>query len=174
MIVRPATPADATGIATVHVRSWQVAYRGLLPQELLDGLSVAQRTEQWLAILAQDAGAARATFVASAGDDVLGFVNLAPSRDEDADPAVTGELIAIYARPDAIGTGVGRALMAAALDWFADAGYREASLWVLDGNARAIGFYEVAGWRADGVRKDDVLRGAPVTELRFRHVIGRS
>jgi GNAT superfamily N-acetyltransferase len=164
-------PADATGIATVHVRSWQAAYRRLLPQELLDGLSVAQRTEQWLGILAEDAGAGRATFVAAADDDVLGFVNLAPSRDEDADPAVAGELIAIYARPDALGTGVGSALMDAGLGWFADAGYREASLWVLDGNARAIRFYEHTGWRADGARKDDVLRGAPVTELRFRHVI---
>jgi GNAT superfamily N-acetyltransferase len=171
MIVRPATAADAAALATVHVRSWQAAYRGLLPQQMLDGLSVEQRTEQWRTILAEDAPAGRATFVAVGGDDVLGFANLAPSRDDDTDPGATGELIAIYARPTEFGTGVGRALMAAALEWFAGEGYREASLWVLDGNARAIGFYEHSGWTPDGTRKEDVLRGHPVTELRYRRAV---
>src|SRR5215469_6294484 len=31
-LVRPATLADADGIALVHVRSWQSAYRGKMPQ----------------------------------------------------------------------------------------------------------------------------------------------
>ena len=38
---------DAAGIATTHVASWRAAYRGLLPQSLLDDLSVDRRTEQW-------------------------------------------------------------------------------------------------------------------------------
>jgi len=36
--VRAAEPADASEIARLHVRSWQVAYRGLLPDACLDGL----------------------------------------------------------------------------------------------------------------------------------------
>lgn len=50
-VVRPARITDADGIAEVHVRSWQAAYRGLMPQEVLDGLSVAQRAEGWRRIL---------------------------------------------------------------------------------------------------------------------------
>ena len=38
--LRDATPADALDIATVHVESWQVGYRGLMPDEVLDGLSI--------------------------------------------------------------------------------------------------------------------------------------
>jgi hypothetical protein len=37
---------------------------------------------------------------------------------------------------------------------------------VLDGNERAIRFYEAAGWRADG-RKVDTFQGAEVVELAY-------
>ena len=38
MTVREAQPRDAAEVAGVHVRSWQVAYRGLFPDDYLDGL----------------------------------------------------------------------------------------------------------------------------------------
>lgn len=38
--VRPAGPGDALGLALVHVRAWQAAYPGLMPQQYLDGLDV--------------------------------------------------------------------------------------------------------------------------------------
>ena len=41
--VRPARPDDAPGVASVHVRSWQVGYRGLLAQDYLDGLRPEDR-----------------------------------------------------------------------------------------------------------------------------------
>jgi hypothetical protein len=43
--------------------------------------------------------------------------------------------------------------------------------WVPDGNARAIGFYERTGWRADGTRKPDTLADLPVIELRYRRPV---
>ena len=45
--LRDATPADALDIATVHVESWQVGYRGLMPDEVLDGLSISTRERWW-------------------------------------------------------------------------------------------------------------------------------
>jgi len=36
--VRPAIPGDAPGIGRVHVDARQAAYRGLMPDEYLDGL----------------------------------------------------------------------------------------------------------------------------------------
>lgn len=33
MRLRPAQPEDALAVARVHVRSWQAAYRGLLPDD---------------------------------------------------------------------------------------------------------------------------------------------
>jgi hypothetical protein len=45
--VRKAKVEDAFAIASVHVRSWQVAYRGQMPDEFLDGLDVEKRTSMW-------------------------------------------------------------------------------------------------------------------------------
>jgi len=35
MRIRVATPDDAEAIVDAHVRSWQVAYRGLIPDPVL-------------------------------------------------------------------------------------------------------------------------------------------
>ena len=47
MIIREPTKSDARDLAEVHVRSWQAAYKGQLPDEILDNLSVDQREQQW-------------------------------------------------------------------------------------------------------------------------------
>jgi len=49
--VRTAVVADAPFIARVHVRSWQVGYRGIMPDEVLDAISLEQREERWRQIL---------------------------------------------------------------------------------------------------------------------------
>jgi hypothetical protein len=46
-MIRKATPEDARAIAEVHVKSWRAAYRDLLPQDFLQGLSVDRREQQW-------------------------------------------------------------------------------------------------------------------------------
>ena len=47
MEIRAARMQDVPQIAVVHVRSWQAAYRGLLPQAYLDALDPAQRISRW-------------------------------------------------------------------------------------------------------------------------------
>lgn len=49
-------PWDAAGIAGIHVRAWQAAYRGLLADELLDALSVTAREAMWSDILRRSTG----------------------------------------------------------------------------------------------------------------------
>jgi len=171
MTVRPATLEDAEHLAFVHVRSWQAAYEGLLPQDYLDQLDVARRTEGWRrwlentdppgTLVADSAGAQGA-------GRIVGFAGLAPARDSDADPARTGEVWAIYLLPQAWGKGVGRELMTEALERLASQGYQDATLWVLRENARARRFYEAAGFTADGAEKLDDIAGSPVTEVRYR------
>jgi hypothetical protein len=41
MLIRLATPDDAWPIAAVDVAGWQAAYRGLMPDDYQDGLSIA-------------------------------------------------------------------------------------------------------------------------------------
>jgi ribosomal protein S18 acetylase RimI-like enzyme len=62
--------------------------------------------------------------------------------------------------------------MSAALETLARAGYREATLWVLETNARARRFYEAGGWRGDGAVRQDEVDGVLLTDLRYRHPVG--
>src|SRR5207247_7924466 len=45
--IRAAVVDDARAIAEVHVGSWRSTYRGQLPDDLLDRLSVDEREAQW-------------------------------------------------------------------------------------------------------------------------------
>jgi hypothetical protein len=58
--IRDAELRDARGLAEVHVRSWQAAYAGIVPDEDLAKLSVDQREQFWAQILSKGL---RATFV---------------------------------------------------------------------------------------------------------------
>ena len=79
----------------------------------------------------------------------------------------SGEVYAIYVRPDAWGTGSGWALMDAAVAWLADR-WQEAILWVAEENPRARRFYERYGWVAESTRVEEVVPGAEVPEVLYR------
>ncbi len=165
--VRRAVIEDAGPIAAVHVRAWQVAYRGLVGDEVLDGLSVAQREEVWRQALSGDGGLT--IYVAVSAGGIVGFcATAAPSRDDDAHDDVA-EVGAIYVEPDVWRTGVGRALMDAALAGLRAAGWRSVTLWVLAENQRARDFYARFGFDADGAVTTHELSGQ--TEVRLRRPI---
>jgi len=167
-MLRPALPSDAHALATVHVASWQRAYRGLLPDDYLDGLEVGGWRARWERSLAAADWPRRGTLVAETERGLAqGFVDVVPSRDDDAEPA-TAEVTSLYVLPDRWRAGVGTALMTAAVDALPTPGYRAVTLWVLSGNARARRFYERTGWAVDGAEKTAVVAGVPVTEARYR------
>ncbi len=146
--IREADPRDAEAIAGIHVRSWQAAYRGLLTDEYLDGLSVQERLAQHRAALSSP-GEHR-TWVAEEDGVVVGFAVTAPSQDADADER-TGELYAVYLEPDRFGRGIGRQLSHHASRDLRERGFTTATLWVLESNEGARRFYEREGWTADGL-----------------------
>jgi hypothetical protein len=57
--------------------------------------------------------------------------------------------------------------------WLAACGYSSATLWVLEGNARAIRFYEQHGWAHDGSVAEHAIAGGPSRELRYRVSLSR-
>jgi len=171
--IRPATLADVEGIGLVHVRSWQSADQGKMPQHHLDGLDPARRAEVWRRIVEETEPTRGGVLVAVAeSGGITGFASFGPSRDSDTDPQVTGEVFAIYADPDDWGTGTGRALMASTVVELARLGYADAILWVLDTNNRVRRFYALAGWEIDGANKAGGSRGFDITEVRYRKALG--
>ena len=160
--------ADLASIAEVHVRAWQETYVGQVGQGYLDGLSVDDRTRTWQEWTAGADWPNPDLWVLADDDDVVvGFATTSSSHDPDA-AASTGEVPAIYCRQRVWGRGWGRALMGAAMARLRDAGFRDATLWVLETNDRTRRFYEAAGRRWDGSSKPAVIGGQDVTELRYR------
>jgi GNAT superfamily N-acetyltransferase len=99
--------------------------------------------------------------------DVVGFSHICPTRDDDRDPATTGEITSIYLAPEAWGGGNGLALMTASIEQLTEAGYLTATLWALDTNARARRFYEIGGWRTDGATKRHDWGTFVCTDVRY-------
>ncbi len=154
MTVRKAELSDASAVASVHVRSWQAAYRGVIPDSVLDSLSVEARTSLWEHHIPSGR-----VWVALAGSEVVGFASAGPSRESDA----SSELYAIYLLPSAWSTGLGMSLATAALEDLTDV-----IVWVLEDNPRARRFYERLGFRADGVTRQETMGSAVLNELRYR------
>jgi ribosomal protein S18 acetylase RimI-like enzyme len=162
--VRTAQLHDADVIAAIHVRSWQHAYRGHMPQSFLDQLDVAARAQRWRDTLAESTNV---VFLSESAERVTGFLNLRPSRDPDA-PSGAGEIAGLYVEPDDARQGHGSALLTAALGRARALAFTRVTLWVLSGNAVARAFYEGRSFRPDGAEKQDDRWGDfTLHELRY-------
>lgn len=169
MLVRTATAADAPSIAHIHVETWRVAYRGQMPDAVLDALDVGRRTAFWEERFTQTRGV---VFVAKDGGRIMGFCDLIPSRDKDADAQAVAEIAAIYILPQHWRKGAGRALCDRALAEARGRGYKVVTLWVLASNGDARRFYEAMGFSLDGATKADrTTDGNELHEIRFRMAI---
>ena len=165
-VIRNASIDDADAIGAVVVRAWQAAYRGIMPDDYLDGLRAEQRAATWQRVLA-DLGPDRWVQVLKVGDELVGFASYGPELADVSD-GETGELYAINLDPDHWGRGLGRALLAEVTRGLADVGYHTAVLWVATGNERARRLYESEGWTAEGPARDAEILGVIVNEVRYR------
>jgi ribosomal protein S18 acetylase RimI-like enzyme len=167
VLVRLAEPKDVAEVADVHVRAWQVGYKGLVPDEYLDGLRPEERAKHYT--FGDPDPSQPITIVAVERGAICGFATIGSARD--ADVQTSGELYALYVEPAGWGRGVGRALVTAAREQLARRGFTAAVLWVLVGNERAARFYRIDGWLPDGSRRLIQVWGLTVDEVRYRRVL---
>jgi ribosomal protein S18 acetylase RimI-like enzyme len=165
--VRPATADDAEATALAHVRSWQAAYAGIVPDDILAGLdpaAMADRHRGWLP--RTDGG--RAALVVERDGAVVGFAAIGhyrgPEHDSEPDPTA-GEVFAIYVHPTHWRAGAGRALMEAAVAKLTADRPRPVRLWVFDANESARLFYQRCGFAADGAAGRFPITGAGGTSV---------
>jgi len=172
--IRLARLDDAAAIARVHIRTWQAAYRGQLPDTYLEALNdeLEARTARWQGLIAEAQARRWVQLVAEADERVIGFVTFGPSEGESNEPQI-GEVYAIYVDPMYWSRGYGRDLFAAATRGLAEAGFTVATLWVLETNTRARRFYAIAGWMADGATKTDHRGDVELREVRYRRSFSR-
>jgi ribosomal protein S18 acetylase RimI-like enzyme len=150
MLIRDATPDDAPAIAAVHVRSWQIAYRGIVPDDVLDGLSVARREADWRVWITE----ATSVLVAVEAETVIGFCGVSGS-----------EIAALYVDPPQFRAGIGSALLLASLQRLRERGVAHATLWVFQANHGARAFYARHGFEPD-TATNEAIAGTPEIRLR--------
>lgn len=159
--VRAATADDARAIVDVRISSWRATYGEYLPDHVWDEIDPAVAATRLAQRLADGS---RAALVAEVDGAARAYAAYGACRDDDLPDA--GEVQAIYAHPDHWSTGLGRALLPATIEAL---GVRPIVLWVLEANERARRFYEIAGFRSDGMRKQaDLLGGVQLPEIRYR------
>lgn len=169
---RPARVEDSPRLAQVHLQTWKAAYRELLSARFLAELSTS--VPRRIAVL-EDAIAARKmnVWVAHTATEIVGWASFGSSRDVEA-AATTGELRALNVVPRAWARGVGSGLWQAARRVLLDEGYACATVWVVEGNVRAVRFYEAAGFSLEPLSAMTVEEyGEPLPLVRYRVRLGR-
>ena len=168
--IRWAGPDDSQAIAEIHVCAWRAAYEGIVPAEVLEGLSVADRAVRHRARIAENPNRMA---VAKADGRILGFAALGDCRDDDKPGERTGEVFAIYVDPSRWREGIGGKLLVWAEAELCGRDKREVVLWVLRANAASRRFYQAHGYRPDGTQKTLTI-GDEIEAVRYAKVLSGS
>jgi GNAT superfamily N-acetyltransferase len=167
LTIRDAEPEDAIEVAQVHIRAWQAAYRGLLPDAFLDALRAEERATRYS--FGSTDSERPDTILAMDNQAIRGFATVGQSRDADAPAA--GELHALYIDPPHWKEGIGTLLMEHGYTRLRTQGFEEAILWLLIGNKRAERFYRADGWTPDGSSRHEDVWGVGSDVIRFRRAL---
>lgn len=124
-------------MADLHHRCWLEGYVGLVPAGVLERLDVQDRLQAWTQKL--DEGAHPTTVLVDEHDRAIALVRVEGST-----------IVAVYVDPDHWGSGLGHRLVQEGERLLREAGVRDADLWTLVGNERAVALYESEGWQRDG------------------------
>lgn len=141
--LEPAAPDDAAALASIFLRCWQTAYRGVVDDAIIDGLDATVVERSWRGLVDESRSA---LVVARVDGAACGMVRFGV----DPGDCRSGHVFSLYVDPDAAGAGIGRALLAHAARELAASGRGRATLWVFAANSRALRFYGAAGWEPTG------------------------
>ena len=164
LVLRQANSSDADEIARIHIKTWQSAYLGMIPDSYLQNLDVDQRARNWVQIL-ESSIQGNQTIVAEIDGAIVGFIGVGPSRE--LTEFNLGEVHAIYVDPNHQKLGVGSNLMKEGIRILKDQKFRGAMLWVLDQNFQTRTWYESRGWKSNGKSKKDKIIDFEIVEFQY-------
>ena len=163
MTIRRAVSEDAAAVGRIHVESWNVAYRGIMPDDVIARTDLAYRTAFWAERIADPEWP---VFLIEEHGAAVAFCQMIPTKDPDDDAAHVGHITSLHVLPPLRGRGYGRALMDHVLAEFGRRGFTAVTLWVLEENRPARAFYERCGFELDGGTR--TYPKTQVPEVRYR------
>ena len=142
--IRLALPTDALDMAEVLMRSWEVAYKDILPTEYIREKN-ASRPKQYKRFITDEN---KDSYVIQKGGKTIGIMKIAPPLDDDLDDNYY-ELHYIYLHPDYFRQGIGMWAVEFIVAKALALGKSFISVWVLGENVNSIKFYEKCGFKAE-------------------------
>ncbi|WP_017612713.1 GNAT family N-acetyltransferase [Nocardiopsis salina] len=160
--VRPARSGDVERIVDLQVASWKALYGPLLPEGVSAEMGSAEArknfTEQWESALGSPPTSKHRLVVATDEVDgvrtVTGFAALGPAGDPDLWPATDAEVFALHVDPERTRQGHGSRLVNACVDHLSEDGFSTVHVWAAEQENALRSFFESAGWRPDGARRE--------------------
>nr|WP_081626994.1 GNAT family N-acetyltransferase [Bordetella sp. FB-8] len=162
VLLRAASADDSAVVAALHTSSWRDAYRALLPAQYLgERVSLDHRTH-WDALLSRPPKERGLVLIAEIDQKPAGFV----SAEKAANPAYGALLSSLHVMDAFQGRGLGRLMIEAVRAWAREQGETKVHLYALEGNHKAIRFYESNGWKFAGLESSRIGE-TPVTDRRY-------
>jgi ribosomal protein S18 acetylase RimI-like enzyme len=167
MEIRRAQPGDEQSIARIQVDTWRHTYAGIVPDSFYEVFTYTSREQAWQKALNTPG---RDTFVATEGNQVVGFCAVGPDRSENE--KYDAELYALYVAPLWHGRGAGKLLFDAGVDALRSKGHFNMQLWVLADNLTGRRFYERQGGKLLGEKQLE-LSGVWLSEVAYGWSLAR-
>ncbi|HBE9528915.1 TPA: GNAT family N-acetyltransferase [Clostridioides difficile] len=157
-----ATGENATEMGFIHSYSCKKAYKGIIPDNIIDEFTSEKRAEIFHNVIPK---AEEEYYLFKVDSIPAGFASLNKSHEENA-PKYIGEIYSIYFHPDFWGTPVTKKGLQFCIDRLRNLGYSYITIWVLKDNTRAIKFYKKNGFTCDDFEKE-IYIGKKLLEIRY-------
>lgn len=137
-MIRKANPNDAEEIAKILVYSWQVNFKGIVPENYLNQMDTVKISKGIEKSIEENS-----LFVAEIDGTIVAFAGCGLNRLQDH-PEFESELHAIHVLPNKKGKGIGKDLFKIVKVNLSEQGYKNMILSVFEENT-AKNFYEKLG-----------------------------
>jgi len=161
--VKKATLNDVDVLGQIHAKSWQQAYKNIIPDSVLDNITTVKRVARFEKAMS-DSGEENYLFLLD--NKEIGFTSIGKSRDDDLSKD-TGEIRGIYLEPDHWRKGYGSKLLNWAEAELKSRSYKSIALWVLKDNHQARKFYEKHDYLKEGRSDIITIGGKELDKVRY-------
>jgi len=159
-VIRPAVPNDLDILVEIFRSCWLISYKGLLPKEVQDEMTVEKARQMWL--LSVQPHPDRITFIIEEKEVAVGVARVGV----DVSDETRGHLFSLYVHPNNAGRGLGTKLLKHVLSTLRERNFEEITLWVFKENAPTRNLYRTLGFVETGQERIDDRWRIPEIEMR--------
>ncbi len=160
MLIRNASLEDAAAVAKVQVDSWRTTFKGIVPEDYLEGLLYDKREPIWKRAVMEN----NLYIAEDENGEVIGFSVGGRERTGNYETYL-GEVYSIFIVKEHQGTGIGRLLVKSVVEDLKKKKLDSMLIWVIEENP-ACRFYEALGGKKIDTREIEI-GGKKLSEVAY-------